>query len=355
LPHPTAIEKQFFGDMPDGTQVVYYTLKNDNQVSVTICNYGGIILELQTPDKRGVPGNITLGYDCLDEYLEDPNYFGALIGRYANRIARGRFSIANKCFQVPCNDGKNHLHGGDFGFSRKIWEMEPIAGDESQLWLRLNSPDGDQGYPGNLGVTLVYTLTRTNELKINYSAVTDKPTPVNLTSHAYFNLAGAGAGSISNHELMLNADRFTAVDDNLIPTGELRPVKGSALDFTGPTAIGERIEASEAQLKKAGGYDHNWVLREGGDDLKLAAEVFEPSSGRRMTVLTTEPGIQFYSGNFMDADLSGRDNKKYGHRGGLCLEAQHFPDSPNQPDFPSTLLKPGEIYRQTTIYRFGVR
>lgn len=352
----TAIEMQTFGHMPDGTPIKCCTLSNKNQMMVTICNYGGILLELRAPDRNGAMDNLVLGYDTLEAYLDDPNYFGALIGRYANRIARGRFSIHGNAFQVPCNEGQNHLHGGDMGFNRKVWEMEILpGGDEPRLQLSLSSPDGDQGYPGNLTATVHYTLTQANELKIQYSATADQPTPVNLTSHGYFNLAGAGSGDILGHQLMLHADAFTPVDDHLIPTGELRPVKGTPLDFTRPMVVGERIEAAEPQMQKAGGYDHNWVLRDTGEELKPAAEVYEPSSGRSMTVLTTEPGLQFYTGNFMDPELSGRNNRRYGRRSGLCLEAQHFPDSPNQPDFPSTLLSPGETYRQVTMYRFHKR
>ncbi len=348
------IERQAFGKTADGAPIDLYTLTNDKGVEVRIMTYGGIVVSLQVPDRDGKLADVVLGYDNLEGYLRDNPYFGALIGRYGNRIAEGRFTLNGTSYQLAQNNGENHLHGGVVGFDKRIWKAKGVTSkDDVGLQLTYLSHDGEEGYPGNLSVTVVYMLTNNNELRIDYAAITDMDTIVNLTQHSYFNLAGAGTGNILSHELMLNADRFTPVDKGLIPTGELRSVRGTPMDFTKLTSIGARIDQQDEQLRFGLGYDHNWVLSNGGGKLALAARVIEPISGRVMEVYTTEPGIQFYSGNFLDGSIVGKGGEVYAHRYGFCLEAQHFPDSPNKPHFPSVVLHPGEKYRQTTIYKFS--
>ncbi len=350
------IEKHAFGKMANGTPVELYTLTNANGLEAKITNYGGIVVSLLVPDRDGKLGDVVLGYETLEEYIENNPYFGTLVGRYGNRIARGKFTLEGIEYTLAQNDGENHLHGGLKGFDKVVWKADAVRGKNSVgLKLTYLSKDGEEGYPGNLSVTVVYTLTNDNELKIEYTAVTDKVTIVNLIHHGYFNLAGAGLGDILGHELMIKADRFTPVDKGLIPTGELRSVKGTPMDFTRAVAIGARIDQAAEQLVLGGGYDHNWVLNNGDGSLALAAKVYEPTTGRVMEVYTTEPGIQFYSGNFLDGSITGKGGKVYEYRYGFCLETQHFPDSPNKPDFPSTVLKPGETYTTTTIYTFSVK
>lgn len=350
------IQKQAFGKTPDGTPVELYTLTNARGAEAKIMTYGGIVVSLRVPDRNGKLDDVVLGYDTLDGYVKNNPYFGALIGRYGNRIARGKFTLDGRQYTLAQNNGENHLHGGVKGFDKVVWNASEIR-DKHGVGLKLTylSKDGEEGYPGNLSVTVIYTLTNNNELRIDYAATTDKKTVVNLTHHSYFNLAGQGAGDVLGHELMLNADKFTPVDKGLIPTGELRSVRGTPMDFTKPTPIGARIEQQDEQINFGGGYDHNWVLNKSGNSPTLAARVYEPTTGRVMEVYTTEPGIQFYSGNFLDGSITGKGGKVYQKRYGFCLEAQHFPDSPNKPNFPSTVLSPGQKYTQTTIYKFSAK
>ncbi len=346
------IKQQPFGQTKTGSAVDLFTLTNDNGIVVKITNYGGTIVSVLAPDRQGNLADVVLGFDDLAGYLQPHPYFGVLVGRFGNRIAGGKFTLKGVEYTLAQNDGQNHLHGGLNGFDKAVWSAEPVQ-SEAEVGLKLThvSPDGDEGYPGTLRVTVVYSLNNDNELKIDYTATTDQATIVNLTNHAYFNLAGAG--DILGHELMLNATRFTPIDDTLIPTGQLRSVTGTPLDFTQLTVVGARINQDDDQLRFAGGYDHNFVVNGPAGTLRLAARVHEPSSGRVMEVSTTEPGIQFYSGNFLDGTLTGKGGHVYHKRSGFCLETQHFPDSPNQPNFPSTVLEPGEAYRQTTIYKFS--
>lgn len=349
-----------FGEAPDGTPVNLYTLTNANGMRVDVTNYGGIIVRLLVPDADGELEDITLGYDSLDGYLEQSPYFGAIIGRYGNRIDEGRFTLDGETYQLATNNGPNHLHGGEQGFDKVVWNAEPFSGEDSTgIVFTYTSPDGEEGYPGTLEAKVTYILTNDNELIFDYEATTDEATPVNLTQHAYFNLAGHDSGDILDHVLMINADAFTPVDSTLIPTGEIRPVEGTPFHFRQPTPIGARINNEENQQIRFGlGYDHNFVLKRdnlGADSLALAARVFEPTSGRVMEVYTTEPGVQFYSGNFLDGSITGKDGAVYEHRTGFCLETQHFPDSPNKPDFPSTILRPDETYRSRTVYKFDTR
>jgi len=355
------IARRPFGKL-GGVQVDLYTLTNSKGMQAAITNYGGIVVSLLVPDRHGKLGDVVLGYETLDEYVRSSPYFGAIIGRYGNRIAKGRFTLDGRQYVLAQNNNENHLHGGKRGFDKVIWKGKAVLGDKGpRLVLNYLSKDGEEGYPGNLNVTVTYVLTEQNELAIHYQATTDKATPVNLTNHSYFNLAGPGDGDILGHILMIDADRFTPVDKGLIPTGELRPVEGTPLDFRKPTAIGNRINQDDEQLKCGGGYDHNFVLNRSSAEpategrLTLAARVYEPTTGRVMEVLTTEPGIQFYSGNFLDGSNVGKGNKPYKHRYGFCLETQHFPDSPNKPLFPSTILRPGQLYSTTTVYRFSTK
>jgi len=347
----TMISKKPFGKTADGAAIDIYTLKND-RLEATIITYGGRVTTLKAPDRAGKPADVVLGFDSLDGYLGDNPYFGALIGRYGNRIGHAKFTLEGHTYSVPANDGGNSLHGGLKGFDRRIWSATV---DGETLVLTYLSKDGEEGYPGNLTTTVRYSLPG-NELRIEYSATADKPTVANLTNHSYFNLAGQGEGDVLKHEVTLLADRFTPVDKGLIPTGELKPVAGTPFDFRGAHAIGERInQVNEEQIKLGKGYDHNWVLNSGGGALKLAATVHEPSSGRVMEVLTTEPGLQFYTGNFLDGKITGKGGKVYKQRYAFCMETQHFPDSPNKPAFPATELKPGRKYQSTTVYRFSAK
>ena len=350
------IDKKVFGKTADGTPVDLYTLSNDNGTEIKITNYGGIVVSLIVMDRNGNPEDVVLGYDNLDEYIKNNPYFGSIVGRFGNRIARGKFTLNGVEYTLAQNDGENHLHGGIRGFDKVVWRAEEVKNDDYRgLSLTYVSKDGEEGYPGNLSVKVIYTLTNNNELKIEYFAETDKATVINLTHHSYFNLAVAGSGNILGHEMMINADRFTPIDETLIPTGELQSVKNTPMDFIQPVTIGSRIEQDYEQLILGKGYDHNWVLNNPDGSLTLAARVYEPVSGRVMEVYTTEPGIQFYSGNFLDGTITGKEGKVYIKRDGFCLETQHFPDSANKPHFPSTVLKPGETYKQITIYKFSAK
>lgn len=350
------IDRDVFGHLADGTTVYRYTLTNGHGMRVRIITYGGIIQTVEVPDRRGHPANVTLGFDNLDDYVANNSpYFGALIGRYGNRIANGRFTLDGVTYQLPINNDPNSLHGGTVGFDKHVWDATPVHGrDTVGVKLRLVSPDGDQGYPGTLTAEVTYTLTASNGIRIDYRATTDKATVVNLTNHAYWNLAGEGTGDINDHLLYLNAKRYTPVDSTLIPTGAIDPVAGTPFDFTKPTPIGKRIRESHQQLIFGRGYDHNFVLnRKTAHELELAARVTEARSGRVLSIYTEEPGIQFYSGNFLDATLVGTSGKMYRQGDGFALETQHFPDSPNHPNFPSTVLRPGQVYQTTTIYQFS--
>jgi aldose 1-epimerase len=349
------IKKEAFGTTPDGHSVDLYTMTNVHGMEVRAMNYGGIVVGLRVPDRNGTLGDVVLGYDDLQHYLTNKPYFGALIGRYGNRIANGKFTLDGVEYRLAKNNGPNSLHGGLKGFNKVLWHAEPVENNQGVgVVLTYTSKDGEEGFPGNLKTQVAYTLTDQNELMFEYEATTDKATPVNLTHHGYFNLAGEGNGDALQHELMLNADRFTPVDKTLIPTGELRSVTGTPLDFTKPTAIGARINGNFEQLKLAGGYDHNFVINRKGNDLQLVARVYEPKSGRVMEVLTTEPGVQFYSSNSLDGE-KGKQGHIYNKHAALCLETQHFPDSPNHPDFPSTILRPGQTYHSQTIYKFSTK
>jgi aldose 1-epimerase len=338
-----------------GRPVTLYTLTNSHGVEIRAMNYGGIILSIRVPDRKGQIGDIVLGHEALEGYIPNPPYFGAIVGRYANRIANGTFTLDGKTYTLPKNDGPNTLHGGvDKTFNKVVWDGEALKGKTGVAFSYL-SKDGEEGFPGNLKVNVTYTLTDSNELVIDYEASTDKATPINVSQHSYFNLAGEGTSDILNHEIMINADRFTPVDKNLIPTGELRPVKGTPFDFTTSTKIGSRIDDTYEQLVLGHGYDHNWVLNRKGDGLSLAARVYEPTSGRVLEVSTTQPGVQFYTGNFLDGTITGKQGHVYKHRYGFCLETQHFPDSPNHPDFPTTILKPGEKFHSKTVFKFSTK
>jgi len=350
------VKKQSFGKMPDGTPVDIYTLTNANGMEARITTYGGAVVSLTAPDRHGKFADVVLGMDTLEGYRSQANFFGALIGRYGNRIGHAQFTLDGRTYHLPNNDNGNTLHGGPDGFDKKIWHAtEARAADGPSLELTYVSKDGEAGFPGTLSAKVVYTLTNKNELKIDYTATTDKPTVVNLTNHSYFNLKGAGEGTVLEHQVMINADRFTPVDGTLIPTGELRAVKDTPFDFTKATAIGERIGQNDQQLKFGNGYDHNFVLNRNHDGLTKGAEVYEPASGRVLEVWTSEPGLQFYTGNFLDGKIHGKGGKAYPFRGAFCMETQHFPDSPNKPKFPSTELKPGATYRTETVYRFSAR
>jgi aldose 1-epimerase len=344
------ILRQAFGLMPDGQSVDLFVLTNTGGMSAQIMNYGATLVSLSVPDRDGNVADITLGCDSIEGYIEASPYFGATVGRYANRIAKGKFTLEGTEYTLATNNGENHLHGGIKGFDKVLWLAEPFR-EEGKIGVKFVyfSKDGEEGYPGNLACTVTYVMTENDELNIIYEAETDKATPVNLTHHSYFNLAGQGEGDILSHELMLEADKYTPVDAGLIPTGEILDVANSPMDFTLPHAIGERIDQVE------GSYDHNFVLRSDGGALALAARVYEPESGRIMEIHTTEPGIQFYSGNFLDGTISGKEGKLYKQHYGFCLEPQHFPDSPNQPNFPSTTLEPGAKYFSRTTFKFSTR
>ncbi len=345
--------KEPYGKTADGREVFLYTLKNSKGCVMKVTNYGGIVTHLLVPDKSGRMGDVVLGYDKLADYIKATPYFGCIVGRYGNRIAKGKFKLNGREYTLAVNNGENALHGGLKGFDKAVWNAtEKKTGRGLALELTYVSKDMEEGYPGTLSCKVTYTWSDDNEFIIEYEATTDKDTVVNLTQHSYFNLAGAGERDILDHEVMIVADRFTPVDKGLIPTGELRPVRGTPFDFTSPARIGARINQDDEQLKFGGGYDHNWVLNSSDGKLSLSARVTEESSGRVMELLTTEPGLQFYVGNFLDGSNIGKGGKAYKHRYGFCMETQHFPDSPNQSAFPSTVLKPGQVYRQTTVYRF---
>jgi len=352
------VQTSDFGKTREGLSVYRYVLTNNKGAEAVVISYGATLVSLKVPDRAGKPADVVLGYDTLDGYEQGKSYFGGTIGRYGNRIARGEFMLDGTVFHLPKYDGPNSLHGGSVGFNKKIWTGVARSRPDAQvLELSYTSANGEEGYPGTLKVKVTYTLpAEANELHIDYTARTDKDTVINLTNHSYFNLSADMNKEIVDHQLLLRAPRFTPVDSTLIPTGELRAVRGTPFDFTKLTAIGARINQDDEQLKFGKGYDHNWVLeRSEKGGLSLAAEVFEPSSGRVLDVLTTEPGIQFYSGNFLDGAARGKDGQPYAHRTGFCLETQHFPDSPNHPNFPSTVLKPGETYRSSTVLRFSTR
>lgn len=360
MPIQTRVAVEPFGHTPDGKVISVAKLANQNGVEVRVMSYGGIILSLKTPDRTGKAGDIVLGHDDAAGYFPNPPFFGALIGRYGNRIAKGKFSIDGHEYTLPTNDGPNSLHGGTTGWNQKLWDMDAFQDkDGPGVVLTLTSPDGDMGYPGTVKAKVTYTLTDDNTLRIQYTATTDKPTVINLTQHSYFNLSAGASPDILSHELMLNAAQYTPVDATLIPTGELASVDHTPFDFRTPTAIGARINDKNEQLERGKGYDHNFVLTKvpsaASGGLELAARVSDPTSGRTLEVLTTEPGIQFYSGNFLDGTLTGKGGVKIAHRSGFCLETQHFPDSPNHPNFPSTVLRPGETYSTTTVWRFGAK
>jgi aldose 1-epimerase len=348
-----AVKSQPYGKMPDGTAVDLYTLTNKNGMQAGIITYGGAVVQLMVPDRAGKTADVVLAMDDLDGMRKQTAFFGALIGRYGNRIGHAQFTLDGQTYKLPANDGANTLHGGPEGFDKRVWmAASGTSAGEPTLTLDYVSKDGEMGFPGALTAKVVYTLTDKNELKIEYTATTDKPTVVNLTNHTYFNLAGEG--DILGHEVTINADRFTPVDRGLIPTGELKPVKGTPFDFTAATAIGARIDQKDQQLEYGKGYDHNWVLNRGAGGVTKAAEVHEPKSGRVMEVWTAEPGLQFYTGNFLDGSLKGK-GRTFNRRNAFCMETQHYPDSPNKPDFPSTTLRPGQTYRTTTVYRFSAR
>ncbi len=342
-----------FGKTEEGQKVELYTLTNKNGLQVSLATYGAMVVDLLVPDRAGKLADVSLGYKTLKPYFTKCPYFGCIAGRYANRIAKGKFTLDGKTYKLATNDGPNHLHGGVKGFDKQVWQGQIVKATQPTVRFTLHSPDGQEGYPGNLVAKVTYTLTDRNQLRISYEATTDKPTIINLTNHTYFNLAGAGNGSVLDHELKINADRFTPVDKTLIPTGELKAVKGTPMDFRKPTAIGARIKEVGG---KPVGYDHNYVLNKCPLTKQcIAAEVFEPKSGRVMKVSTDQPGIQFYSGNFLDGTLTGKGGKVYKQYHGFCLETQHFPDSPNQPKFPSTVLRPGQTYKTTTVYSFSAK
>lgn len=353
LAKPT--EKTAFGKTPDGRNIDLYTLTNKNGMQVAITNFGGIVVRIKVADRHGKSEDVVLGYDSLDGYLSDKAYFGAVVGRYGNRIAQGKFALDGATYTLARNNGENSLHGGIKGFNKAVWEArEGSAIDGPSVELTYTSKDGEEGYPGNLSVKVVYTLTDRNELKIDYSATTDKKTVLNLTNHSYFNLNPSGS-DILQHMLMIQADKFTPVDAGLIPTGELRSIAGTPFDFRKLTTIGARIEQDDEQLKLGKGYDHNFVLNKKGNGVELAARVVEPTTGRVLEVFTDQPGVQFYSGNFLDGTARGKSGKVYQRRSAFCLETQHFPDSPNHPKFPTTELKPDEKYHSTTIYKFSAK
>lgn len=350
-----SISSEAFGTLSDGVAVELFTLTNAHGVQAKIINYGGIITHLFVPDKDGNLGDVVLGYNELEKYEKNNPFFGAIVGRYGNRIANAQFSLDGETYMLAKNNGPNHLHGGVKGFDKVVWQATPYTeANSAVLELAYTSADMEEGYPGQLDVTVTYSITNDNELKIDYYATTSKPTVCNLTNHTYFNLKDAGASPILDHVMQIDADRYTPVDETLIPTGELAPVEGTPFDFREPTAIGARINEDHQQLKYGNGYDHNFVLNGDWGTVRNVCTVKEENSGRIMHVLTSEPGMQFYTGNFLDGSITGKNDTVYGFRHGFCLETQHFPNSPNEPDFPSVVLNPGETYETTTIYKFSV-
>jgi aldose 1-epimerase len=350
------IKKESFGKTTGGEQIDLYSLTNKKGMEVSITNFGATVVTLKVPDRAGKAADIVLGYDTLDGYEKGTSYFGATVGRYGNRIAGGKFSIDGKTYTLPKNNGENTLHGGIVGFNKRVWKAREIPSKEGEsLEMTYLSADGEEGFPGNLSAKVVFTLpAERNELRIDYTATTDKDTVLNLTNHSYFNLSGEGNGDILDHVMTLHSKQFTPVDKTLIPTGELKNVGGTPMDFNSATAIGKRINENDEQLVFGKGYDHNWVLTRAGGGLSMAAEAYDPKSGRKLEVLTTEPGVQFYSGNFLDG-AKGKGNKPYPQRAAFCLETQHFPDSPNHPNFPSTLLKPNAVFHSQTVFRFSAK
>jgi aldose 1-epimerase len=352
--YTTTVSHRPFGKTPDGTPVDLYTLRNANGVEVKICNYGGTVISFTAPDRNGNMADVVLGYDNLDDYIKNSPYFGCLVGRYGNRIAKGKFKLNDKEYTLATNNDANHLHGGIKGFDKVVWNARVVTSPEGPgIELIYFSKDGEEGYPGNLKVKALYQLTADNALALQYIATTDKDTVVNLTQHSYFNLAGKG--DILGHIVMMPADRYTPVDSTLIPTGEMPSVTGTPFDFRQPTAIGARINQENEQLKFGKGYDHNWVFPKPNGELTLLARVLEPNSGRVLEVFSTSPGLQFYSGNFLDGTIKGKGGQVYQFRNGFCMEPQHYPDSPNQPNFPSVVLKPDMLYKNTIIYRLSVQ
>lgn len=350
---PLTIDSQPYGVMEDGRSVELFTLSNGN-MTVKITNYGAIITHILVPDRQGQKGDVVLGFDSLAHYLAGNPYFGCIVGRYGNRIANARFKLSGKIYPLAANNGPNHLHGGKIGFDQVLWDAKPVKSkDAVAVEMSYLSPDGDEGYPGNLKMTVTYALTVNNEVRLDYQATTDKKTVVNLTNHTYFNLKDGGRSPILDHVLQIDAGAYTPVNAGLIPTGELAPVDNTPFDFRTPKSISERIEADHEQIRFGGGYDQNWVLAGEAGTLRKVVRVTEAESGRIMDVMTTEPGVQFYTGNFLDGSRTGKNGIVYHKRHGLCLETQHYPDSPNQPDFPSTELNPGETYHTTTVYRFS--
>jgi aldose 1-epimerase len=350
-----SVTQAVFGKTPEGESVDVYTLTNSEGMEVRAITFGGVITSIRVPDRSGKFDDVALGFDSLEGYLKNPPYFGSIIGRYGNRIARGRFTLDGKTYSLAVNNGPNHLHGGIKGFDKVVWKAESFKNPDSVgIVFTHTSPDGDEGYPGNLSLRVTYTLNNKNEIAFDYEATTDKATPVNLTQHTYFNLAGDGSRDILDHVMTIAASRFTPVDQTLIPTGELASVADTPFDFRFPTAIGARIAATDPQIGYGNGYDHNFVIDRTSDGIVFAAHVEEPSTGRVLEISTTEPGIQFYTGNFLDGSLTGKAGHVYKQRMGFALETQHFPDSPNKPDFPSTILKPGETYRSKTVFAFSV-
>jgi len=348
------ITRELFGKTRDGKEVYLYVLQNSKGMQAAICNYGGTVVSLMVPDRNGNLGDVVWGYDHLDGYLTNSPYFGCIIGRYGNRIANGRFTLDGVTYQLATNDGPNHLHGGIKGFDKVVWDAEPMMTENGPaLKLTYVSKDGEEGYPGTLKVTAIYTVTEDNALRLDFTATTDKPTICNLTHHSYFNLAGKG--HILDHIVMIPAEYYTPVDETLIPTGEIAPVEGTPFDFRKPTPIGARINQDHIQLKYGRGYDHNWVYSKKVGELTLMARVTEPTTGRVMEVWSTEPGMQFYSGNFLDGTIVGKGGQVYKFRSAFCMEPQHYPDSPNKPHFPSVVLRPGETYKNTIIYKFSVQ
>ena len=351
------IKKEAFGKTAAGEAVDLYTLTNANGLVAKVTNYGAIVTQLWVPDRNGNLGDVVQGYDTLDGYIQDKAYFGSIVGRLGNRTAKGKFTLDGKEYTLAKNDNDiSHLHGGNVGFNKVVWGASEVRkADAVGVKLTYLSKDGEEGYPGNFNCTVIYTLTNNDELRIDYEATTDKPTVHNVTHHGYFNLAGHGESDILGHELMMDADSITPVDKDLIPTGKLMPVAGTPFDFTKSTAIGARINADDQQLKFGGGYDHNWVLNNTDGSLKKVGSLSDATTGRVMDIYTTEPGLQFYSGNFLDGTNIGKGGKVYNHRYALCLETQHFPDSANQPQFPSIVLRPGETYKSTTAFKFSTR
>ena len=349
------VTKAIFGKTPDGRDVDIYTMTNPHGMEVRVITYGGIITSLRVFDRDGKLDDVALGFDNLEAYLKNPPFFGAIIGRYGNRIGRGQFTLDGQTYKLAVNNGPNHLHGGIKGFDKVVWQAESFKREDTVgVVFTHTSPDGDEGYPGTLSLRVTYTLTPRNELEVDYEATTDKATPVNLTQHTYFNLAGHGSRDVLDHVVTLRASRYTPVDSSLIPSGGIATVEGTPFDFRMPTSIGARINANDVQIRYGNGYDHNFVIDRSGDGLVPAAHVMEPMTGRVLEVSTTEPGMQFYTGNFLDGTLKGKGGSVYQRRMGFCLETQHFPDSPNKPSFPNTILRPGETYRSKTVFAFSV-